>query len=217
MAALELYSYFRSSAAYRVRIALNLKKIPYEMRLVHLLEREQRLDKYRTLNPQGLIPTLIDDGHPVVQSLAIIEYLEELYPEPPLLPKDVRERAFARGLANLVACDIHPLNNLRVLTYLRDTLHQDEAARVAWIRHWIKEGFSALEEHLAARRATGPFCLGDAPTVADICLVPQVFNARRFGCDLAAFPRIEAIDRNCLELAAFREAAPDRQPDAFEA
>lgn len=217
MAGLALYSYFRSSAAYRVRIALNLKGIPYDVRSVHLLKGQQRLAEYRKLSPQGLVPTLVEDGRPFVQSLAIIEYLEERHPEPPLLPRDLRERAFVRGLANIVACDIHPLNNLRVLTYLKDTLHQDEVARTAWIRHWIEEGFHAFEEHLTLQEKAGRFCLGDVPTLADICLVPQVFNARRSGCDLAAFPRIDAIDKNCLELAPFREAAPNRQLDAPEA
>jgi len=216
LAALELYTYFRSSAAYRVRIALNLKNIPYEMRFVNLLNGSQRLPEYRKLNPQGLVPALIEDGLLFVQSLAIIEYLEEIHPQPPLLPRDLRERAFVRALANIVACDIHPLNNLRVLTYLKDTLHQDQVACSAWIRHWIEEGLNAFEQHLVAQGKTGRFCLGDLPTIADICLVPQIFNARRFGCDLTALSRIEAIDANCLALAAFREAAPDRQPDALK-
>jgi maleylpyruvate isomerase len=213
---LTLCTYFRSSAAYRVRIALNLKGLSYEPRFVHLLKGEQRLPEYRALNPQARVPALVEDGWVLTQSLAIIEYLEEAHPEPPLLPRDLRDRALARALAQIVACDIHPLNNLRVLDYLKNTLGQDEAARTAWIRHWIMEGFEAFEAHLARRGTGGRFCFGDAPTLADICLAPQVFNARRFGCDLAAFPNIRAVEEHGLSLPAFRDAAPDRQPDAGE-
>jgi maleylacetoacetate isomerase len=218
---LTLYTYFRSSAAYRVRIALNLKGLAYEPRFVHLLKGEQRLPEYRALNPQARVPTLVDDGQALTQSLAIIEYLEETHPEPPLLPRNPWDRAQVRALAQIIACDIHPLNNLRVLDYLKNTFGHDEAARTTWIRHWIAEGFEAFEAHLA-RHATrhekgGRFCFGATPTLADICLVPQAFNARRFGCDLAAFPRIRAIEEHCLSLPAFRDAAPDRQPDASNA
>lgn len=216
MAALELYTYFRSSAAYRVRIALNLKGLRYEPRFVHLSKGEQHLPQYRKLNPQALVPTLVEAGCVLTQSLAIIEYLEEAYPEPPLLPKDLKERAYARALALSIACDIHPLNNLRVIHYLKDTLNQSEPVRLCWIQHWIEEGFRAFEQCLEAQGRSGRFCLGDTPTLADICLVPQVFNARRFGCDLAVFPKIEAIDGHCLCLPAFQKAAPENQPDALE-
>ncbi|HYE37397.1 maleylacetoacetate isomerase [Methylocaldum sp.] len=214
MAALELYTYFRSSAAYRVRIALNLKRLAYQPRFVHLAKGEQRRPEYREINPQGLVPTLVDKGMVFTQSLAIIEYLNEKYPEPPLLPRRRDERAYVRALAQILACDIHPLNNLRVTRYLADVLGQDEPARTAWIRHWIEEGFEAFEEQLTRHDSGGRFCFGDAPTLADICLVPQVFNARRFGCDLSGFPKIRAIDENCLALAAFRDAAPEQQADA---
>jgi maleylacetoacetate isomerase len=211
---LELYTYFRSSAAYRVRIALNLKRLSYRPRFVHLLKGEQRRSEYREINPQGLVPTLMDRGSVFTQSLAIIEYLNDTYPEPPLLPRRREERAFVRALAQIIACDIHPLNNLRVIRYLSDVLDQDEAARTAWIRHWIEEGFEAFEEQLARHGGNGQFCFGDTPTLADICLVPQVFNARRFGCDLCGFPKICTIDENCLALAAFYDAAPEQQADA---
>jgi maleylacetoacetate isomerase len=214
VSALALYTYFRSSAAYRVRIALNLKNLAYEPRFVHLLKGEQQAPEYRKLNPQGRIPALAANGKILTQSLAIIEYLEETYPDPPLLPKIPWERAQVRALAQIVACDIHPLNNLRVLNYLKDRLGQDETARRGWIRHWIDEGLRGIEEHLAG--ANGHFCYGDKPTLADVCLVPQVFNARRFGCDLSDFPKIRAIEENCLSLPAFREAAPGSQPDADE-
>jgi maleylacetoacetate isomerase len=210
---LELYTYFRSSAAYRVRIALNLKKLSYRPRFVHLAKGEQHQREYREINPQGLVPALADRGSVFTQSLAIIEYLNDTYPEPPLLPRRRDERAHARALAQIIACDIHPLNNLRVLRYLADALSQDEPARIAWIRHWTEAGFEAFEAQLARHGSSGRFCFGDAPTLADICLAPQVFNARRFGCDLSGFPRIRAIDENCLALPAFRDAAPEQQPD----
>ncbi len=217
MATVELYTYFRSSAAYRVRIALNLKGLEYEPRFVHLSKGEQHLPHYRKLNPQALVPTLVEEASILTQSLAILEYLEEAYPEPPLLPKSLKERAYVRALALSIACDIHPLNNLRVSRYLKETLGQNEEACLAWIRHWIEEGFRAFEERLTREGSSGRFCLGDTPTLADVCLVPQVFNARRFGCDLAIFPRIRAIDKHCLELPAFQKAAPENQPDALEA
>jgi maleylacetoacetate isomerase len=216
LAALVLYTYFRSSAAYRVRIALNLKGLDYEPRFVHLLKEggEQRRAEYQKLNPQGLVPTLIDEGATLTQSLAIIEYLEEAYPKPPLLPRRARDRAYVRALAQIVACDIHPLNNLRVLNYLKGGLVQGQEACRRWIQHWIHEGFSAFERHLESSAATGRYCFGDTPTLADICLVPQVYNARRFECDLSAFPTIQAIDENCMDLPAFQRAAPEHQPDA---
>lgn len=211
LAVLTLYTYFRSSAAYRVRIAANLKGIRYRPQFVHLLEGEQRLPAYRMLNPQGLVPVLVDETA-LTQSLAIIEYLEEAYPEPPLLPKALKDRAYVRALAAIIACDIHPLNNLRVICYLKEILNQDEKARLAWIQHWIQEGLAAFEEHLD--KSPGRFCFGDRPTLADVCLVPQIYNARRFGCDLDNFPRIQAIDQHCLALPAFQQAAPENQPDA---
>ena len=211
LAVLTLYTYFRSSAAYRVRIAANLKGIRYRPQFVHLLKGEQHLLAYRMLNPQGLVPVLVDETA-LTQSLAIIEYLEEAYPEPPLLPKALKDRAYVRALAAIIACDIHPLNNLRVICYLKEILNQDEKARLAWIQHWIQEGLEAFEEHLD--RIQGRFCFGDRPTLADVCLVPQIYNARRFGCDLDNFPRIQAIDQRCLALPAFQQAAPENQPDA---
>lgn len=213
---MELYTYFRSSAAYRVRIALNLKGLKADYRYVHLVKDggQQHQPEYLALNPQGLVPALVDKGHVLTQSLAIIEYLDETHPQPPLLPKDAPGRARVRALAQIVACDIHPVNNQRILKYLESEFHADEAARSKWYRHWIVEGFNALDKLLGSSPATGKFCHGDQPTLADICLVPQVFNARRFKIDLASFPAIERINAACLALAAFVDAAPDRQPDA---
>lgn len=216
MSTLALYTYFRSSAAYRVRIALNYKGLAYEPRFVHLLKGEQNTGEYREINPEGRVPALVVDGEVLTQSLAIIEYLEEIRPEPPLLPKDLFERARVRALAQVVACDIHPLNNLRVLHYLKDALRQDEAARQTWIRHWIEQGLRAYEDQLTAHGTAGRFSFGDRPTLADVCLVPQVFNARRYGCDLAEFSKILAIEEHCLALSVFRDASPGRQPDADE-
>ena len=213
---MELYTYFRSSAAYRVRIALNLKGLKADYRYLHLVKDggQQHQPEYLALNPQGLVPALVDKGHVLTQSLAIIEYLDETHPQPPLLPKDAPGRARARALAQIVACDIHPVNNQRILKYLEKEFRADEAARSKWYRHWIVEGFNALDKLLGSSPATGKFCHGDQPTLADICLVPQVFNARRFKIDLASFPAIERINATCLALAAFADAAPDRQPDA---
>ncbi|MDE2024215.1 MAG: maleylacetoacetate isomerase [Gammaproteobacteria bacterium] len=213
---MELYTYFRSSAAYRVRIALNLKGLKADYRYVHLVKDggQQHQPEYLALNPQGLVPALVDKGHVLTQSLAIIEYLDETHPQPPLLPKDAPGRARVRALAQIVACDIHPVNNQRILKYLEKEFRADEAARSKWYRHWIVEGFNALDKLLGSSPATGKFCHGDQPTLADICLVPQVFNARRFKIDLASFPAIERINAACLALAAFVDAAPDRQPDA---
>jgi maleylacetoacetate isomerase len=216
MSTLALYTYFRSSAAYRVRIALNYKGLTYEPRFVHLLKGEQNKFEYREINPEGRVPALAVNGAVLTQSLAIIEYLEETHPEPRLLPKSAIERAEVRALAQIIACDIHPLNNLRVLNYLKDSLRLDEAARQAWMRRWIGDGLRAYEDHLAARGSAGRFSLGERPTLADVCLVPQLFNARRCGCDLAAFPKIRAIEEHCLALPAFRDAAPGNQPDVDE-
>jgi maleylacetoacetate isomerase len=216
---MKLYTYFRSSAAYRVRIALNLKGLPYEAVPVHLVKNggEQKLDAYRAVNPNALLPTLEIDDATITQSLAIIEYLDETHPGVPLLPPDPLLRARARELALLVACDVHPVNNLRVLRYLTDVLHIDDAAKNEWYRHWVREGLAAFEKHLAhpghADGAPGKFCVGDAPTIADCCLVPQLYNARRFEVDLAEFPVLSEIDARCAELPAFQAAHPERQPD----
>ncbi|WFM71453.1 maleylacetoacetate isomerase [Halomonas sp. CKK8] len=210
-----LYGYFRSSAAYRVRIALNLKGVDYDQSPVNLVKGEQREAANLGRNPQGMVPSLgTDEGVTLTQSMAICEYLDERYPEPPLLPADVTERARVRALAQVVACEIHPLNNLRVLKHLVGELGVDDEAKLAWYRHWIAEGFQALESMLTAEAGTGDFCHGDTPTLADICLVPQVYNAERFECDLSAYPRIQRITDNCRELPAFRQAAPEAQPDA---
>jgi len=213
---MKLYSYFRSSASYRVRIALNLKNLPYDYAPVHLLRDggEQLKPAYRSLNPDAIVPTLVDDGHVLQQSLAIIEYLEETHPEPALLPKAPADRAYVRSVAQQIACEIHPLNNLRVLKYLKHTLGVNDEAKDAWYRHWIEAGFATLEEHLAGDSRTGRLCFGDAPTVADACLVPQVFNAQRFKIDVTRFPTIQRIHDHASRLDAFARAAPGAQPDA---
>ncbi|NIR31347.1 MAG: maleylacetoacetate isomerase [Gammaproteobacteria bacterium] len=211
---MKLYTFFRSSAAYRVRIALNLKHLDWEHAGVHLRRGEQRRPEYGALNPQGLVPTLLDDEHVLTQSLAICEYLEERYAEPPLLPQSPVERARVRALAYVVACEIHPLNNLRVLNYLTDTLGVDETQKLAWYRHWVALGLEALEKMLAGDARTGRYCHGDTPTLADVCLVPQVANAVRFECDLAPYPTVRRINEACLELPEFDGARPENQPDA---
>ncbi|HET7334362.1 MAG TPA: maleylacetoacetate isomerase [Rhizomicrobium sp.] len=211
-----LYTYFRSSAAYRVRIALNLKGIKSESIYVHLLKDggQQHSEDYLKHNPQGLVPTLRHNEYDIGQSLAILEYLEEVFPEPSLLPGDVYGRARARQLAYVVACDIHPLNNLRMLQRLRDEYGLDEAARQDWQQHWIKLGFIALEKMLVGSKHTGKFCHGDTPTIADICLIPQMFNARRVELDLTPYPTLRRIDEAANTLPAFADAAPMVQPDA---
>ncbi|HKE38414.1 MAG TPA: maleylacetoacetate isomerase [Casimicrobiaceae bacterium] len=210
---MQLYSYFRSSAAYRVRIALGLKGVAFEYVPVHLVKGEQRDDRYRALNPQSLVPVLIDEGRIITQSLAIIEYLEERYPNPRLLPGAPAERARVRSIALSIACEIHPLDNLRVLQYLVRTLGVSEEAKNVWYRHWIDLGLSALESQLANDRATGTFCHGETPSLADICLVPQLANARRYNIPLDAYPTLTRIDSSCRALDAFAAAAPERQPD----
>jgi maleylacetoacetate isomerase len=209
-----LYSYFRSSAAYRVRIALNLKHIDYEIRPVHLLKDggEQFKPDYLALNPQGLVPILVVHNTVLTQSSAIIEYLEEAYPTPPLLPATAIERAYVRSLAQIIACDIHPLNNLRVLNYLKNSLKID--IQTAWYGHWIQEGFIALEQVLHKSAYRGQFCFGDMPGMADAFLVPQVYNALRYGCEMKNFPLISRIYENCMQEIAFFNAAPESQPDA---
>lgn len=214
---MKLYTYFRSSAAYRVRIALNLKGLAYESVPVHLLRGggEQLQPAYRAVNPAALIPSLEDDnGTTLTQSMAIIEYLDETHPAVPLLPADPLGRARVRALASTIACDIHPLGNLRVLKYLVHQLKVTDEAKAEWSRHWIGEGFGALEAMLAASPETGRFCHGDTPTLADCCLVPQVFNALRFEVDMSRFPTIARIHAACGELDAFAAAHPSRQPDS---
>ena len=213
---MKLHTYFRSSAAYRVRIALNLKALDYDAVPVHLVRGggEHRTDAYRAVNPSALVPALEDDTLVLSQSMAILEYLEDAYPAVALLPKDAIGRARVRELAQIVACDIHPLNNLRVLNYLVKHLGQSDDAKADWYRHWVIEGFGALEAHLARNAATGSFCYGDSPTIADCFLVPQVFNAQRFDVDLAAYPTIARINSLCVDLPAFQAAHPSRQGDA---
>ena len=211
---MKLYTYFRSSAAYRLRIALALKGIDYESEFVHLREGEQHSGEYDALNPQHFVPTLVDGEHVLTQSLAQIEYLDETRPEPPFLPDAPAERARVRALALAVACEIHPLNNLRVLKHLGSAFGLSEDARNAWYLHWIDEGFRPLERMLAESAATGRFCHGDRPGLADICLVPQVYNAERYNCPIDAYPTIRRINDACLDLPEFQAAAPERQPDA---
>jgi maleylacetoacetate isomerase len=215
--ALKLYSYWRSSAAYRVRIALNLKGLDYALVPVHLVNHggEQHLEAFRAVNPQELIPVLVDGERLIRQSLAICEYLDETYPQTAaLLPSDAASRARVRALALTVACDIHPLNNLRVLQYLGDAFGADSAPQADWARHWMARGFDALESLLATDPLTGRFCHADAPTLADACLVPQMYNARRWSLDLAPYPTLRRIDAACLALDAFERARPENQPDA---
>ena len=211
---MKLYTYFRSSAAYRVRITLNLKGVTHEAVPIDLRPGAHRQPEYLARNPQGLVPALENGGAVIAQSLAIIEYLEETHPRPPLLPRAPLDRARVRSLALAVACDIHPLNNLRVLNYLRSTLGHDQPAVDAWYRHWIAEGFRALEEE--ARRASGDgrHMFGREVTLADVCLVPQMFNARRLSCDVEPYPTLRGICAHLETLAAFAHAAPDAQPDA---
>ena len=210
---MKLYTYFRSSAAYRVRIALNLKGLPYEMVPIHLTKDggQQRKPEFVALNPQMRVPALaLSSGDVITQSLAIIEYLDDIHPEPPLLPADALERAHVRAIAQTVACDIHPLNNLIVLQYLKRTLKHEQPEIDAWYHHWVIEGFKAIE----AMIAPAPYACGAQVTLADLCLVPQVFNARRLKVALDAFPKIVAVDAACLKLAAFDKARPENQPDA---
>ena len=210
---MRLYTYFRSSAAFRVRIALNLKGLAYEPVFVHLAKGEHRKPQYAGVYPQGLLPTLVDEAGALSQSLAIIEYLEETHPRPALLPGDPAGRARVRSLSLLVACEIHPLNNLRTLQHLKRALGQSEDQVNAWYRHWIADGFAKLEADLT-RGGTGRFCHGDSPTIADCCLVPQIFNAQRYQSDLAPYPTVMRIFDACMRLEAFDRAQPSKQPDA---
>ena len=210
---MKLYTYFRCSAAFRVRIALNLKGLAYEPVFVHLAKGEHRAAAYAKVNPQALLPTLeLDDGTRLTQSLAIIEYLDEKHPQKPLLPKDAQERARVRSLSYLIASEIHPLNNLRVLQHLKRALNQSEDQVNAWYRHWIADGLAKLEAELASSK--GRFCHGDTPTMADCCLVPQIFNAKRYQSDLAPYPQTMRVFEACMHLEAFDRAQPSKQPDA---
>lgn len=209
---LQLYTYYRSSAAYRVRIALNLKSLSYEAVPVHLRKNEQQTPAYRALNPQGLVPTLVEDGRTIGQSLAIIEYLDEVQPEPPLLPHEPLARAHVRQIAYAIVCDIHPINNLRVLRYLKHQFDSGDVALAAWQRHWVTDGLAAVETLLKPQAAC--FCHGDTPGLADLCLVPQLYNARRGDVDLAPYPTILKIEAACREHPAFAAAHPSRQLDA---
>lgn len=211
---MKLYTYFRSSAAFRVRIALNLKGLKYEPQLISLPKGAHRDPQYAKVNPQALVPTLVtDEGMHLAQSLAIIEYLEETHPQPALIPEEARGRARVRSLSLLIACEIHPLNNLRTLQYLKRQLGQNEEQINTWYRHWIAEGLSKLEAELRSP-AAGKFCHGDAPTMVDCCLVPQIFNAKRYDCDLSAYPETMRIFDACMKLEAFDRAQPSKQPDA---
>ncbi len=213
---MKLYSYYRSSASYRVRIALNLKQLGYETKPIHLVNQggEQFLTDYTQLNPQALVPTLDDSGVILSQSLAILEYLEETYPQHPLLPSDNAARAQVRAMMQLIACEVHPLNNLRVLKFLKQELACNEDQKNQWYQHWITEGFTALEKILACEEMMGLCCYGDTPTFADCCLIPQVYNAQRFNVSLGDFPMIKRINNYCLTLEAFQHASPEVQPDA---
>ncbi|RJG06752.1 maleylacetoacetate isomerase [Noviherbaspirillum cavernae] len=217
---MKLYSYFRSSASYRVRIALNLKGLAFETVPVHLLKNggEQFSDAYRKLNPNALVPALVDDSAgdevTLTQSLAIIEYLEDTHPEPALLPQNAADRAYVRSLALSIACDIHPLNNLRVLRYLVHNLNVSEEDKNAWYRHWCEQGLASIEAVLSQDARVGTYCFGDTPTLADCCLVPQIANAQRLNCDLSRMPTLMRINDACMVLDAFVRAAPGNQPDA---
>ena len=211
---MRLYTYFRSSAAFRARIALNLKGLKYEPQFVSLPKGAHRAAEYAEVNPQALVPTLVcDDGLRLAQSLAIIEYLDETHPEPPLLPRDAKGRARVRSLSLLIACEIHPLNNLRTLQFLKRELKQSEEQVTGWYRHWIAEGLGKLEAEMKSH-LTGRFSHGDAPTMADCCLVPQIFNAQRYDCDLVPYPTVMRVFAECMKLDAFERAQPSRQPDA---
>ncbi|MGI9274021.1 MAG: maleylacetoacetate isomerase [Endozoicomonas sp.] len=207
---MKLYSYFRSSAAYRVRIALNIKGLHCQQVPVNLLKAEQQSDDYLEKNPQGLVPALDVDEGLLTQSLAILEWLEEHYPDPAFLPRDSWEKAQVRSMAYAISCDIHPLNNLRVLKYLQSELNVSDDNKNDWYAHWISKGFTAIEQQLG----DVPFCFGEHPTMADICLIPQVFNALRFNVPMEPFPKINAIYQRCNELEAFLHASPEQQPDS---
>jgi maleylpyruvate isomerase len=214
---MKLYTFFRSSASYRVRIALNLKGLSYEQAPIHLRRGgggEQFTAAYKAVNPQALVPALEDGGKILTQSLAIVEYLEEKYPQPPLLPSDPADRALVRSMALVIACEVHPIQNLRVLNHVKKEYNQTDDQVNRWAQHWIDLGLSALEQLIVAQSKRGNFCFGDTPTLADICLVPQLGNARRYGCDLSQYPTLLQIEKTCMALPAFSNAAPEKQPDS---
>jgi len=211
---MKLYTFFRSSAAFRLRIALNYKGLAYEAAPVSLPKGEHKLERYLAVHPQGLVPALEDGGNIYVQSLAVMEYLEETHPQPPLLPASPADRAYVRALAQIIACEIHPLNNLRTLRYVKKSYGLDEEGVNTWYRHWIAEGLYGLEVFISASNKSGRYCYRDQVTIADCCLVPQIFNAQRYKCDLAAYPTIMRIFAECMQLDAFIVAQPSRQPDA---
>ncbi len=211
---MKLTSYFRSTAAYRVRIALNLKQINYDIACINLLSGEQQSADFLSRNPEGLVPTLDTQGRVLAQSMAILEYLEEAYPASPLLPAAPLERAYVRGLAHIIVSDMHPLNNLRVQQYLVNQLGVSEEDKLTWYRHWVAKGFTSLERRLSNNPATGSCCFNHSPTLADVCLIPQVYNARRFDCPLQDYPTIKRIETHCLSLPEFNKAQPERQIDA---
>ena len=213
---MKLYTFFRSSASFRVRIALNLKGLSYEQVPIHLRRGggEQFTAGYKQINPQSLLPTLESEDRYLTQSLAIVEYLEEQYPTPPLLPKNAADRALVRSMALVIACEVHPIQNLRVLNYVKKEYNQTDEQVNRWALHWIDLGLASLEQMIGAQTARGNFCFGDTPTLADICLVPQLGNARRFGCDLSQYPDILSIEKVCIAIPAFADAAPEKQPDA---
>lgn len=213
---IKLYGYWRSTAAYRVRLALNIKQVSYSQQSVHLVKDggEQYKPEYQSINPQGLVPTLVDDGFAIGQSLAILEYLEEKYPQRSLLPVTPAERAVARQLCQIIACDLHPLNNLRILKYLSNELKISDADKSKWYHHWLAEGFGAFDKLLAKSDLTGPYCLGGELSMADVCLIPQIYNADRFDFSMDAYPRLQEIKQNCLKLTRFQDAIPENQPDA---
>lgn len=210
-----LYTFFRSSTSYRLRIALAVKGLDWQPHFVSLPHMEHRTANYMALNPQGLVPVLVEDDQVFAQSLAVLEYLDETYPEPPLLPKTAAERAYVRALSQIIGCDIHPLNNVRVLKYLKSRWNLTEDNTKEWYRHWISEGFRSFEATLKTSGRHGRYCLGDTITIADICLVPQVANARRFDCDLSAYPLSVEIAGSAAALPAFQAAHPSLQADAF--
>lgn len=216
---MKLYSYYRSSCSYRVRIALHYKGLPYEHHSVHLVKNggEQHTPEYKALNPQQQVPTLVDNDFVLTQSMAIMEYLEEKYPEPALLPKEPQQRAFVRQISLVNVADIHPLNNLKILTHLSGELGVTQEQKTAWYHKWIHQGFDAMEALLQrSPYRTGPYCCGDTVTMADMCLIPQVYNARRYEMPMDAYPLIAEIEKNCLKLKAFQDASPEHQPDTPE-
>ena len=211
----ELYTFFRSSTSYRLRIALAFKQLDYTPHYVSLPKMEHRDPSYRALHPQGLVPLLIDGNDSFIQSMAIIEYLDEAYPDPPLMPGDMHGRAYVRAVSQIIGCEMHPLNNVRVLKRIQSQFGADETATNTWYRHWIAEGLGGLESYVAGAGLSGQFCHGDGVTMADVCLVPQIFNAQRFGCPLDNYPLLNAIFVRCMELDAFRSTQPSTQADAF--